>query len=266
MDTQSKQPQATKERKRSRLYPRYDLENAVDFIKKVDELGGTISLEALAGNLGLDKNNSGLTGRISATKQFGFLAVEGKKLSLTDLALRMLRPVNDTDGHTALVEGFTKPELYTKLIQTYRGRKLPEQKFLGNILNHEYGIQENARLLAAGNFIRSAEYVGVIQNDILVMDDNLLPTATEKSNGTEQSTTRKSAMSMTTLPSRPILTDASVHEFIFAGGIKLTIPKSISKADEGIADGELKTVKDWAKKFAENYSKTDNQKTVQQDG
>jgi hypothetical protein len=256
METQqSPETKSIKERKRSRLYPRYGLEDIVDFTSELNKLGGNVSIEAFAGNRGQSKSNSSFTGRISGAKQFGLLGVESNKLFLTPLALRILVPKEENDKTLALLEAFTKPELYKELIKSFNGKVLPERISLGNILRHDYGIEMAARDLAAVNFIHSAEYVSAIQNGILVVDTNLLlPTDETDIENKEQIIHKPLNQNPIVNQPKPSLTDNSTHQFTYAGGIKLLIPKTITNADDGIADGELKTVRDWASEFAKKYS------------
>ncbi|TAJ13452.1 hypothetical protein EPO56_03160 [Patescibacteria group bacterium] len=154
---------------RSRLYPRYDLEDSIKFIESVSKLGGSrVSNEAVAADLGKAVNNSTFIGRVSSSKQFGILIQESGKLSLSSIGKEIMFPRGDSEKSVAIKSAFSTPALYRELIDTFNGKTIPDQAALGNRLVHDYGIEGAAKDSAARNFIRSAQYAGVLQNGILV--------------------------------------------------------------------------------------------------
>lgn len=154
---------------RSRLYPRYDLEDSIKFIESVSKLGGSrVSNQAVAAELGKAVNNSTFIGRVSSSKQFGILIQESGKLSLSSVGKEIMFPRSDDEKSAAIKSAFSTPALYKELIDTFGGKTIPDQSALGNRLVHDYGIEAAAKDSAARNFIRSAQYSGVLQNGILV--------------------------------------------------------------------------------------------------
>ncbi|GEM_PF-2020181 len=155
---------------RSRLYPRYDLEEAIIFITLINRLGGSrISVDAVAADMGKAINNSTFIGRVSCAKQFGLITQESGKISISSLGKEIVFPREESSGKKAIRTAFTTPQLYRELTDAFQGKVLPEISTLGNLLFHDYGIEANAKDAAAKNFLRSAEHAGVIQNGILVM-------------------------------------------------------------------------------------------------
>lgn len=154
---------------RSRLYPRYDLEDSIKFIESVSKLGGSrVSNEAVAAEVGKAVNNSTFIGRVSSSKQFGILIQESGKLSLSSVGKEIMFPRGDGEKSAAIKSAFATPVLYKELIDAFNGKTIPDQVALGNRLVHDYGIEAAAKDSAARNFIRSAQYAGVLQNGILV--------------------------------------------------------------------------------------------------
>ncbi len=237
-----------KDRERSRLYPRYNLEEAVKLIKIADEVGGgSVLPEIVAVKMGRTKFNSSFTGRLSAAKQFGLVTPEMSKITLTSLAQRILYNKGETDKKNALMEAFSSPLFYKELVNAYRGKRLPDRKTLGNIVKLEYGIQANARDIAAANFISSAEYAGLVHSGVLVM-------STE--NGSPNEDTEEFEASIDEQPehenghaSLPRQTTDHFYEF---GGIKLYIPRN-AKYDEALAKGKLSAAYDELKQLAKDY-------------
>jgi hypothetical protein len=159
-------------RLRSRLYPRYDLEEAIRFIQSIQKLGGNrVSNQAIAAEIGKGVTNSGFTGRVSCAKQFGLLIQEGGKLSLSSLAKEVVFPKGEIEKAMAIRQALLSPEVYRELIEAFGGKTLPDQSTLANRLVHDFRIEAAAKDVAARMFIRSVQYANVLKNGILVISE-----------------------------------------------------------------------------------------------
>ncbi len=169
---------------RSRLYPRYDLEDAIKFVQSIHKLGGNrVSNQAVAVEVGKAVNNSGFTGRVSSAKQFGLLNQEAGKLSESSLAKEILVPRSESEKAESIKRALSSPDLYKEIISDFAGKILPDQSTLANRLFHDYRIEEVAKDNAAKNFIRSAQYAGVIRNGILMVStDDFVPPQDDQGN------------------------------------------------------------------------------------
>ncbi|MCL5006918.1 MAG: hypothetical protein M1153_02135 [Patescibacteria group bacterium] len=232
---------------RSRLYPRYDLEESIKFIEAVSKLGGNrVSTQAVAAELNKAINNSTFIGRVSSSKQFGLLIQESGKLSLSSLGKEIMFPLGEADKRTAIKKAFSTPAFYRELIDGFQGKVVPDAAALSNRLFHDYNIEAAAKEVAARNFIRSAEYAGLLNNGILVI--------TENDTGYAQAASSETAVpsEMAGRTSSSTKADASEGKqfiFDFVGGIRLIVPRN-EKTSEAIADGELKNVRKELSVFA----------------
>ena len=234
---------------RSKLYPRYDLEEAISFIKFVSKLGrNNVSEKAVAAETGKSITNSSFIGRMSSAKQFALISKEGGKLSLTLLGNEIMFPQDEAGKTEAIKKAFMKPTLYRELVGAFGGAKIPEYNSLGNRLINDHGIEVGAKDVAAKNFIKSAEYAGVIQNGILVVESDSIEQSSDGqgSVGTILNTTSISR----NIKNQPVRSDDMVFEF--SGGMKLIIPRN-KKTSEAIMDGELKETRKLLSDFAEKY-------------
>lgn len=231
----------TTTKERSRLYPRYHLEHAVEFVMKVDDLGGaSVSKEAVAQATGKATNNSAFIGRISSARQFGLITLQGGKISITPIARRVLLQTSENDRRAALATAFSAPELYRELIDNYNGRTLPNKESLANVLVHDYGIKKNARVSAAYNFIHSAEWLDLIQNGILNVQIDGMSSDEGEEEAADEGVAEKIASPVgSPLPSS---SNEDFYVFPYPGNMKLIIPKTKETVDE-IQDGGLKPVK-----------------------
>lgn len=231
------------QKRRSRLYPRYDLQEAIHFIKLLETMGGEgVSEQAVASSLGKGVNNSTFHGRLSAAKQFGLLVEEKGRLSLTEVGRRIVRPSEPAQSGEALRVAFTRPSLYGELIRAFQGRVLPEPSYLCNRLVNEYGIEAGAKERAAKNFLNSAKYANLVQNGILVTEavaqDGKADTETDEGWGDSRSEEHAG------VPGR------GSFVFEFAGGIKLLLTKD-ERSSAAIMEGKLKEVKEALDRLSE---------------
>jgi hypothetical protein len=167
---------------------------------------------------------------------------------MTQLANDILFPIDEDNKKEAIKRAFTMPSLYNQLVNDFTGTKIPELISLANRLLNDYGIEVGAKDVAARNFIRSAEYAGVIQNGILVAENNLSTTAEQEliDNNTENNkNVNRDQISKIQPKSNDMI-------FEFSEGIKLFIPLN-EKTSEAIMDGELKEVRRLLTEFAEKF-------------
>ncbi|TSC78209.1 MAG: hypothetical protein G01um101429_897 [Parcubacteria group bacterium Gr01-1014_29] len=175
MENSEKQPNTKGSKARSRLYPRYDLEEAIKFIQLVSRLGRkNVSEKSVADEDDKKLTNSGFLGRMSSAKQFALISRVDGKLSLTQLGNEIMFPLDDTTKARAIKKAFAMPTLYKELVDAFSGNKIPEYSSLGNRLINDYRIEACAKDVASKNFIKSAEYAGVMQNGILVIENDLI--------------------------------------------------------------------------------------------
>ena len=258
METETK-----KEKKlRSRLYPRYNLEDCIKFIGTLSKLGGnSVSEGAIAADLGQAINNSAFIGKISSSKQFGLISKDEGKLSLTSLGKEIMFPREEQNkSSNAIKKAFANPSLYKELIDAFNGKILPDYVALGNRLVHDYSLEIAAKDIASKNFIRSAEYSDVMQNGIIVMNASTLTLIENQNDPIGELKVAEPRKNITeTSPKN------SGEQFIFefVGGIKLIIPRN-KKTSEAIIDGELKearkTLSDFAEKFVFEETNSENNK------
>lgn len=156
-----------KTRKRSTSYPAFNLADVVEATKELKEkLGdGPYSREHIATALGY-KAVTGSSGmKISSCVHFGLLERNGNAYSQSELARRLFNYYDEGERKNILLEAFSRPALYSKLLGEYTGKSLP--LMLESILVRNYGIQENAAKAAAVNFRESAEFVGALKNGVI---------------------------------------------------------------------------------------------------
>lgn len=175
MDEREQLPKSRRNRGKSVRYPAISIDECIDFIRKVDKLGGqSISYASILSMLNLkSQTTKSFQARISAAKQFGLLQTGQGTAQLTDTARRILYPNEGQEESERLkIEAFGKPPLYEKLIERFKDKALPEPTQLGNILMNEYHIIKQVKDIAANCFIESANSLGLLATGVLHIEQD----------------------------------------------------------------------------------------------
>lgn len=159
-----------KTKKRSASYPAFSLQEVVASTKNLkDQLGdGPYSRDSMAVALGYKGVTGSSSMKIASCVHFGLLDRNGNAYTQSELANHIFNYISEEERTNSLLEAFSKPALYQKLITEYSGKSLP--LMLESILIRSHGIQENAAKSAVSTFKESAEYVGVLKNGVLTVN------------------------------------------------------------------------------------------------
>lgn len=221
--TESSTPK--KIRKRSSSYPAFSLGDVIDATKNLkDKLGdGPYSREHMAVALG----HKGVTGssaaKIAACVHFGLLERNGNTYSQSDLANRYFNYLSEEERTYILIEAFSKPALYRKLIADYTGKSLPQM--LESIFVRNYGIQESVARSAVSSFKGSAEFVGALKNGVLNIElTNNTVTDDEQQLNTVPKT---DPMVGTAIPQSGARTSQPLVDNVTGGHLSVTLPSGL---------------------------------------
>ena len=164
------------QKRKSSQYPAATIPECYAFIQLVSSLGGERAAYAsilYALHLSSPTTKS-FQASLSSSRQFGLIYTKRQVVYLTWFAKRILDlGQQQKDIRFLFREAFKKPPLYQKLIKRFCGKHVPEKETLGNLLVEEYSILPTVKDVAAGCFLKNAEYVGALRQGILhlVLDE-----------------------------------------------------------------------------------------------
>jgi hypothetical protein len=153
-------------------YPSYDLEEAIRFVEAIRGTGGDdVAEEDLLKHLNLSRTTKSWVYKMSTVREFGLVERKGQKanakIMLTGLAKHLLRPADEAELDATRLAAFLTPALYKRLFDYYRGKTVPQVKYLANVLTREpYRLLESVSEQAAQAFLDSARYVGLLRGDL----------------------------------------------------------------------------------------------------
>lgn len=143
--------------------PYFDLDTSIKVAEVIHTLGGgSCSADQLAAWLDYKSVRSGtyLT-RVTAARQFGLIESTAGRFSVTDRGMAIIAPVMPDDAINAKADAFLSAPLFAKLYEQFRGKKLPPEIGLKNLLKSApYTVLPDRVDPSARTFYNSATQAG----------------------------------------------------------------------------------------------------------
>jgi len=158
---------------KSAMYPAFTLNEIIEtFIKKIDSLGGKkVKVETVASAFGVSPSTKSFSKKLSAAKQYGLITLSKGLIELTDLANNILYPTSSSINEL-LIEAFSKPPIYEKLIDRFNGRILPNSIMLSNLLlDSEFSITKSVKDLVAEKFLENCKDLDLLNNGMFELNN-----------------------------------------------------------------------------------------------
>jgi hypothetical protein len=111
--------------KRSPRYPRQSLATSLEMVRKIFEgvHQSQVDADTAAKLIGYTNSRSGAAaGALGALRQYGLLDGLRGGVSVSDLAMRILQPMDQDERAGALREAAAKPEMFGRIISQFNGR------------------------------------------------------------------------------------------------------------------------------------------------
>jgi hypothetical protein len=174
-----KEPKARKAKKRrrgtkaatnrapraTRPYPKVPLAKALEIAHKIKELNGgnpwTPSQVAEAIEMGARSPDFYYV--TAASRDFGLTTGtrDTPTITLADLGREIVYAATPEVEQAKKVEAFHRVDLFSKVLQHYKGSNLPEMKYLGNTLEREFKLAPSFHEEFSRVFRENCEYLGI---------------------------------------------------------------------------------------------------------
>lgn len=148
---------------KSSRYPSIELDYAIKVVSEARKFGKEITESHIAGS-GKGSVKSGAFRRKKASLgYYGLIAGREGRLQITELAEKVVNPIDEEEKERSIKEAFLSPELFKKLYDSIEKNVSIKVDMLGNLLIRQYGIQPAARNEFLSTFINSGIYAGLIR-------------------------------------------------------------------------------------------------------
>lgn len=144
-------------------FPKYPLEDALIVAQAAHQQGKACKLTTLAAALNYTPKTGAFKQKKAAAAWFGLIEVRDDDTVLaTELAKRIISPLNDAEHQRALAQAFLDYDLFNELYNHIpTGVDLPAQR-IANIAERECGIEVDNKEAFVKVFAQSGEFAGVL--------------------------------------------------------------------------------------------------------
>jgi len=155
-------------REKSVKYPFYSLQECIDYLSIIHEIGGKkeAPIESVISKLGITStHNRRYSYLTSSAENFGLIEKTKNGIKPTEIGTLILYPPNGEEQRKELlISAFKTPVLYQKIIERYNNTILPNREILKNIF-YSLGIARIVLEYAVDSFVESARYANVLDSN-----------------------------------------------------------------------------------------------------
>lgn len=165
--------------KKEAAYPLYAVDEALKIAEAVKVMGGSrapVSKALLAKHLKYAETGPSFVQRIAAAKSYGMIDGWGS-YTLTEDSKRYFYPTTEDDKLRASLSFLSIPPPFNLLIKRFDGSMLPSNEMIGNVLHQEAGIPESWKGKLASMFVRSAQFIGILDSQGILRHEAAVQTA-----------------------------------------------------------------------------------------
>lgn len=161
IDNQTKD--SPRSRKSGVRYPKIDLRSSVEIATQIEnDSAGKATIDLIANLLNQSPTSSSITGKIAAMGQFGLIDKEGELFVITDLAKKIIYKIDDEQHEKNLKQAFFSSQIYSDAYKRLKGKFVPKNEILRNILIQEFKISSATAENAVKTLLDSATYANIM--------------------------------------------------------------------------------------------------------
>jgi hypothetical protein len=143
--------------------PFLTLGDALDLAVRLYEHGGGSGnsdlLSQLAGN---SVSSSTFVKKLASLKWYGLVSEQNGTVTLTDLGLSIAAPTDPEGAISARKAALLRVDVFNRVYERHKGKLLPADEYLGNIIKGEFGIPRNVADLWVRSFKDGARAAGLL--------------------------------------------------------------------------------------------------------
>lgn len=149
----------------TRPFPKIPLQKALAIALKIKELNGgnPWTPGQVAEAIDMGRSTGEFYYVTAASRDFGLTigTRDTSTIALADLGRELVYAASPEVEHARKVAAFHRVDLFSKVLQHYKGSNLPEMKYLGNTLEHEFKLAPAFHEEFSRVFRENCEYLGI---------------------------------------------------------------------------------------------------------
>jgi hypothetical protein len=151
--------------RRTRPYPKVPLSKALEISQKIKELNGgnPWTPAQIATAIEMGAKSAEFYYVTAASRDFGLTTGtrDTTTIALAELGREIVYASGADVERAKKAEAFHRVDLFSKVLQHYKGSNLPEMKYLGNTLEREFGLPPEFHEEFSKVFRENCEYLGI---------------------------------------------------------------------------------------------------------
>jgi predicted nucleotide-binding protein len=153
--------------KSSADFPKHPLEEALQIANTLEDKNGgnPLSPTDIAIALNWSPQSSGYRILLSSSIKYGLTSgsYNQPKISLLELGKNIEEPRSDNERKKSLIQAALRPDLFRRVYDFYKNKKLPDVAFFKTVLTRDFGVVRDQVDRCAEIFLKNIEFVGLVK-------------------------------------------------------------------------------------------------------
>jgi Predicted nucleotide-binding protein containing TIR-like domain len=148
-------------------FPKHSLKLSLMVANAIEEKHGGNPLPPTDVAIAIDKSpgSSDFRMLLSSSIKYGLTtgSYNSPKITLTELGRDLVEPVDEGSRSRALFQAAFRPDLFKRIFEAYKNKKVPDPQFFQNALVRDFGVSKDQVARCATIFLENVEFVGLVK-------------------------------------------------------------------------------------------------------
>jgi len=148
-------------------FPKHSLKAALRIADALEEKNSGNPMPPTDIAIAIDKSPGSSDFRVLLSSSIKYGLTTGSynqsKVSLTALARDILEPTSDEAKSKALAQAAFTPQIFGRIFDSYKGKKVPDPHFFQNALVRDFGVSRDQAARCAAIFQENVEFLGLVR-------------------------------------------------------------------------------------------------------
>ncbi len=148
-------------------FPKHNLQTALKIPQALENKNSGNPLPPTDVAIALEKSPGSSDFRIllSSSIKYGLStgSYNQERISLAELGRNIVEPIDEEQRKQALFQAAFRPEVFRKIFDAYKGKKVPDAQFFQNALMRDYGVARDQAARCASIFLANADFLGLMK-------------------------------------------------------------------------------------------------------
>lgn len=149
-------------------FPKDSFEEALQVAQAIEDKNSGNPLPPQEVAIALDRSPGSSAFRIllSSSNKYGLTtgSFNTPRIAITDLGKDIVEPKDEDSRKDATGNSSLKPEMFSKVFNYYKGKKVPEKSFFSNTLVRDFGVPKKHADIFVNVFMANMKYLGLVKD------------------------------------------------------------------------------------------------------